>query len=121
MSGRLYILVSMSMSILLAPVSLAVDVTYFKTVNLTYIPSAVKNGAGIVFNPIIFLLFENPILDDAVSKLINFAVCLDGSPPAYHIDRGVGEGALKWLVFIEVSSYFLRWSSDDQISYGFES
>uniref|UniRef100_A0A164XA53 Pectin acetylesterase n=1 Tax=Daucus carota subsp. sativus TaxID=79200 RepID=A0A164XA53_DAUCS len=71
MYGRLYMLVSVL--ILLAPVSLAVNYTYFKTVDLTYIPSAVKNGA----------------------------VCLDGSPPAYHIDRGVGDGARNWLVFIE--------------------
>ncbi|KAL8115944.1 hypothetical protein AgCh_022441 [Apium graveolens] len=55
------------------PAGLALDVFYFKTVDLTLIPSAVKNGA----------------------------VCLDGSPPAYHIDRGVGEGAHKWLVHIE--------------------
>ncbi|XP_074330622.1 pectin acetylesterase 7-like isoform X2 [Apium graveolens] len=59
--------------ILLTPAGLALDVFYFKTVDLTLIPSAVKNGA----------------------------VCLDGSPPAYHIDRGVGEGAHKWLVHIE--------------------
>ena len=44
MYGRLYMLVSVL--ILLAPVSLAVNYTYFKTVDLTYIPSAVKNGAG---------------------------------------------------------------------------
>lgn len=44
MSGRLYTLVTML--ILLTPVGLAVDVTYFKTVDLTLIPSAVKNGAG---------------------------------------------------------------------------
>ncbi|KAK1394696.1 Pectin acetylesterase [Heracleum sosnowskyi] len=71
MYARLYTLVTVL--ILLAPVGFAVDVTYFKTVDLTLIPSAVKNGA----------------------------VCLDGSPPAYHIDRGVGDGAHKWLVHIE--------------------
>uniref|UniRef100_A0A166G385 Pectin acetylesterase n=1 Tax=Daucus carota subsp. sativus TaxID=79200 RepID=A0A166G385_DAUCS len=71
MYERLYMLVFML--ILLAPVGLGVDVTCFKTVNLTYVPGAVKNGA----------------------------VCLDGSPPAYHIDRGVGDGARHWLVFLE--------------------
>ncbi|KAL1831048.1 hypothetical protein ACET3Z_000699 [Daucus carota] len=71
MYERLYMLVFLL--ILLAPVGLGVDVTYFKTVNLTYVPGAVKNGA----------------------------VCLDGSPPAYHIDRGVGDGARHWLVFLE--------------------
>ncbi|CAM6107961.1 unnamed protein product [Calypogeia fissa] len=29
------------------------------------------------------------------------AVCLDGSPPAYFLDRGSGEGANNWLVFHE--------------------
>ncbi|XP_074326043.1 pectin acetylesterase 7-like isoform X2 [Apium graveolens] len=71
MYGRLYTIVPIL--ILLTPVGLAVDITHFKTVALTLIPSAVKNGA----------------------------VCLDGSPPAYHIDRGVGDGANNWLVFLE--------------------
>ena len=44
MYERLYMLVFLL--ILLAPVGLGVDVTYFKTVNLTYVPGAVKNGAG---------------------------------------------------------------------------
>ncbi|KAI5656627.1 hypothetical protein M9H77_25420 [Catharanthus roseus] len=29
------------------------------------------------------------------------AVCLDGSPPAYHLDRGFGAGINNWLVHIE--------------------
>ncbi|KAF8378955.1 hypothetical protein HHK36_028380 [Tetracentron sinense] len=29
------------------------------------------------------------------------AVCLDGSPPAYHIDKGFGLGVNSWLVHIE--------------------
>ncbi|XP_057956984.1 pectin acetylesterase 12-like [Malania oleifera] len=29
------------------------------------------------------------------------AVCLDGTPPAYHIDRGFGSGKNKWLVDLE--------------------
>lgn len=29
------------------------------------------------------------------------AVCLDGSPPAYHLDRGFGTGIDSWLVHIE--------------------
>ncbi|XP_022859720.1 pectin acetylesterase 8-like, partial [Olea europaea var. sylvestris] len=30
-----------------------------------------------------------------------FAVCLDGSPPAYHFDRGSGAGINNWLFHIE--------------------
>ncbi|KAK3007717.1 hypothetical protein RJ639_014250 [Escallonia herrerae] len=29
------------------------------------------------------------------------AVCLDGSPPAYHLDKGFGAGVNNWLVHIE--------------------
>lgn len=28
-------------------------------------------------------------------------VCLDGSPPAYHLRRGQGSGSTKWVVFLE--------------------
>ncbi|KAL6176145.1 hypothetical protein ACLB2K_052781 [Fragaria x ananassa] len=38
------------------------------------------------------------ILQTAVAK---GAVCLDGSPPAYHWDKGFGSGLNNWLVHIE--------------------
>jgi hypothetical protein len=38
------------------------------------------------------------VLNNAVSK---GAVCLDGSPPAYHLHRGFGSGADSWLVHME--------------------
>ncbi|KAK7262746.1 hypothetical protein RJT34_30326 [Clitoria ternatea] len=38
------------------------------------------------------------IVEKAVSK---GAVCLDGSPPAYHFDKGFGEGTKNWIVHIE--------------------
>ncbi|KAK6934838.1 Pectinacetylesterase/NOTUM [Dillenia turbinata] len=37
-------------------------------------------------------------LTDAVAT---GAVCLDGSPPAYHFDKGVGAGVNNWLIFFE--------------------
>ncbi|XP_057416807.1 pectin acetylesterase 8-like isoform X2 [Lotus japonicus] len=37
-------------------------------------------------------------LEKAVSK---GAVCLDGTPPAYHFDEGSGEGVNNWIVFLE--------------------
>ncbi|XVF52210.1 hypothetical protein PTKIN_Ptkin05aG0001000 [Pterospermum kingtungense] len=37
-------------------------------------------------------------LQDAVAK---GAVCLDGSPPAYHFDKGFGDGINNWLVHME--------------------
>lgn len=32
--------------ILLTPLGIGVDVTYYRTVDITYVPSAVKKGAG---------------------------------------------------------------------------
>ena len=37
-----------------------------------------------------------------ISSLL-IAVCLDESPPAYHLQRGSGSGADSWLVHIEAS------------------
>ncbi|KAK7250715.1 hypothetical protein RIF29_33327 [Crotalaria pallida] len=37
-------------------------------------------------------------VEDATSK---GAVCLDGSPPAYHFDKGSGEGNKNWIVHME--------------------
>ncbi|XP_058086943.1 pectin acetylesterase 8-like [Magnolia sinica] len=37
-------------------------------------------------------------VEDAVKK---GAVCLDGSPPAYHFDKGFGSGINSWLVHLE--------------------
>lgn len=37
-------------------------------------------------------------VENAVTK---GAVCLDGSPPAYHLDKGSGAGINNWLVHIE--------------------
>ncbi|KAK6782775.1 hypothetical protein RDI58_020571 [Solanum bulbocastanum] len=38
------------------------------------------------------------ILQTAVAK---GAVCLDGSPPAYHLDRGSGTGLNNWVISVE--------------------
>ncbi|XP_051129363.1 pectin acetylesterase 8-like [Andrographis paniculata] len=37
----------------------------------------------------------------AQSAVAKGAVCLDGSPPAYHIDKGFGQGINNWLVHFE--------------------
>nr|XP_017257125.1 PREDICTED: pectin acetylesterase 8-like isoform X3 [Daucus carota subsp. sativus]XP_017257197.1 PREDICTED: pectin acetylesterase 8-like isoform X3 [Daucus carota subsp. sativus] len=50
-------------------------------VNITYLQSAVAKGAG------------------EMKK--NVSICLDGSPPAYHMDKGFGTGINNWLVHIE--------------------
>uniref|UniRef100_A0A3Q7HSX1 Pectin acetylesterase n=1 Tax=Solanum lycopersicum TaxID=4081 RepID=A0A3Q7HSX1_SOLLC len=43
-------------------------------------------------------LVDITILQTAVAK---GAVCLDGSPPAYHLDRGSGTGENNWVILIE--------------------
>ncbi|KAL2517351.1 Pectin acetylesterase 7 [Abeliophyllum distichum] len=74
-----------------------------------------RSGYWIIMSLLIFLLIvikteglrsisevPNPInitfIDSAVSK---GAVCLDGSPPAYHFDKGFGDGIDNWLVYLE--------------------
>ncbi|XP_071730471.1 pectin acetylesterase 8-like [Rutidosis leptorrhynchoides] len=52
---------------------------------------------------ILFLKLETleggiTIIESAVAK---GAVCLDGSPPAYQIDKGFGDGVNNWLVHIQ--------------------
>lgn len=38
-------------------------------------------------------------------------VCLDGSPPAYHMDKGFGAGINNWMVYFEVIYLLIRISS----------
>ena len=37
-----------------------------------------------------------------LEKIFLSAVCLDGSPPAYHWDKGFGTGINSWLIHFEV-------------------
>jgi hypothetical protein len=32
-------------------------------------------------------------------------VCIDGTPPAYHMDPGFGAGKNKWIIDLEVLTY----------------
>ncbi|KAI4314592.1 hypothetical protein L6164_027482 [Bauhinia variegata] len=41
---------------------------------------------------------NRPMVKSSIAK---GAVCLDGSPPAYHLDRGFGAGINNWLIQIE--------------------
>ncbi|KAM5558514.1 hypothetical protein ABKV19_020293 [Rosa sericea] len=44
------------------------------------------------------LMVALTLIDNAASK---GAVCLDGTPPGYHLDRGSGSGANSWLIQLE--------------------
>ncbi|KAK4731368.1 hypothetical protein R3W88_024356 [Solanum pinnatisectum] len=45
------------------------------------------------------------IVDNAVQK---GAVCLDGSPPAYHFEPGLGEGVENWIVHLSATNLHFR-------------
>lgn len=36
---------------------------------------------------------------------MDYAVCLDGSLPGYHLHQGYGSGANSWLIQLEVCHY----------------
>lgn len=80
-------------------------------VNITYVESAVATGAGeILLGFRLFCVqFTYVIIHESQqlgpiynSPLHIVAVCLDGSPPAYHLSRGSASGVNSWLVQIEV-------------------
>ncbi|KAL8141717.1 hypothetical protein V2J09_014749 [Rumex salicifolius] len=50
----------------------------------------------------------------ATSGVAKGAVCLDGSPPAYHFDKGFDSGVNNWLIHVEVF-YFCNGSDTHQI------
>ncbi|XP_047262220.1 pectin acetylesterase 8 isoform X2 [Capsicum annuum] len=48
---------------------------------------------------------EKTIVKNAISK---GAVCLDGSPPAYHFQSGFGEGVENWIVQLSATNLHFR-------------
>ncbi|XP_015883356.2 pectin acetylesterase 8 [Ziziphus jujuba] len=62
---------------------------------------------NILAHVLIFLKAEGLSVDITYvrSAIAKGAVCLDGSPPAYHFDKGFGAGSSKWLVHHEGGSW----------------
>ncbi|XP_012847007.1 PREDICTED: pectin acetylesterase 8-like [Erythranthe guttata] len=58
----------------------------------------------IIICMIIVLRTESSYVDITYveSAVAKGAVCLDGSPPAYHLDKGSGDGTNNWLIHLEV-------------------
>jgi hypothetical protein len=52
---------------------------------------------------LVFLTVDGDFVDITyvASAVAKGAVCLDGSPPAYHLARGFGSGVNSWLVHFE--------------------
>ena len=40
-----------------------------------------------------------------------YIVCLDGSSPGYHLQKGFGSGSNNWLLHIEVTPFTIDFSS----------
>lgn len=88
--------------------SLAILKTEGLFVNITLVRNAVAKGAGELYIIILsfvkvcfslcFIIFSSCF----VFVFVFFSVCLDGSPPAYHLDRGSGTGINSWLIQLEV-------------------
>ncbi|KAL8054121.1 hypothetical protein ABFX02_05G117300 [Erythranthe guttata] len=57
----------------------------------------------IIICMIIVLRTESSYVDITYveSAVAKGAVCLDGSPPAYHLDKGSGDGTNNWLIHLE--------------------
>lgn len=74
-------------------------------VGITLLKDAVAKGAGTcaINNLIKFFLGFFPYLLNCNCAV----VCLDGSPPAYHLDKGFGTGINSWLVHFEVGVLLL--------------
>ncbi|KAM0905402.1 hypothetical protein ACQ4PT_017401 [Festuca glaucescens] len=80
-------------------------------VDMTLVPDAASTGAGKSSSPLI--LSSSLAGPHCPAQLLclsltcvrngapQFAVCLDGSPPAYHLHRGSGAGAHGWLLQFE--------------------
>lgn len=85
-------------------------------VELTLLAGAREKGAGI------YLVASLPLQSTAhvwrnwsLLELYHVvAVCLDGSPPGYHLQRGFGSGAHSWLVYLQVthSNFFSQLKID---------
>lgn len=92
------------------------------SVPITYVQSAVPKGAGeevllcVMMGNLLTLFFVihlscSLLLSTVYSNscqnwcLSSCAVCLDGSPPAYHLHKGFGAGIDNWIVHFEVCPF----------------
>lgn len=79
------------------------------SIPITIVESAKARGAGEIYSFEIYFFFLLLLLlcywyyffYNGICSCVS-AVCLDGSPPAYHIDRGFGSGINNWIVHMEV-------------------
>ncbi|VFQ82378.1 unnamed protein product [Cuscuta campestris] len=63
-------------------------------------------------------LIYNTIVQSGVEK---GAVCLDGSPPAYVLDRGSGDGANNWLVYVQGGGWCINNTNYDTPDFSLQS
>jgi hypothetical protein len=80
-------------------------------VELTLLAGATEKGAGtLCIRPccsrLSSLLHESIHLarGSLIGDAIFVSVCLDGTPPGYHLQRGSGDGSNSWLIHLEVGA-----------------
>lgn len=89
-----------------------VPVRSSELVELTLLADAREKGARMYSTNTIASpappLFVFPIESSLCLELCSDsdAVCLDGSPPGYHVRRGFGSGAHNWLIYLQVTLMF---------------
>lgn len=64
-----------------------------------------RRAAAAVTSPPAPLMVPITILESAVDL---GAVCMDGTPPAYHLHPGSGAGNNSWIVNLEVNGFYFR-------------
>lgn len=72
----------------------------FLYVNITILQSATAQGAGSILR---FLNYSKKTKQILIICFNLSIVCLDGSPPAYHLHRGYGTGFRSWIIYLEVN------------------
>jgi hypothetical protein len=69
-------------------------------VPLTLLDCATEKGAGARCSSHVGFFLQSIMLE-IIYQFIS--VCLDGTPPGYHLQRGYGSGSTSWLIFLEVT------------------
>ena len=72
----------------------------FLYVNITILQSATAQGAGSILR---FLNYSKKTKQILIICFNLSIVCLDESPPAYHLHGGYGTGFRSWIIYLEVN------------------
>ena len=89
------------------PVAMAAADSSPELIELTLLTGAKEKGAGLYIlssiASLFFYFFHLLMVYLHIFMRCIYAVCLDGSPPGYHFQRGFGSGSHSWIVFLQVT------------------